>query len=101
MINDWIHRVKWLWQEDDATLRDPDSETSEMAWMRLFGERLPPKKIYQNQVYNLNSYWLDIYDGGDSDYLIDVNGQVFCSSYPGNNMIGILQGPGVLIAQKI
>jgi hypothetical protein len=77
----------------------PYEDTAERAWQKLFGDPLPRMMIYvdpssTDHAYAPNPHWIAHHDGGDAVYLLDADGRVYCSSYPGNQAIGRLGGPG-------
>ena len=63
-----------LWREDEATTQDPDHETLDMAYKRLFGEPFDRTRARHE-------------DHGDHDKYFMPNGVVVTTSYPGNNSI--------------
>lgn len=64
-----------LWVEDDVTTHDPDHEDLDLAWIRLFAERLD----------TANATRVD--DGGDAMLYTMPNGAIAISSYRGGSSI--------------
>lgn len=74
----WIDRAKLrrVWCEDDATYMLEDHEDLRDAWRRLYGEPYPGKKAA-----------VEVFDGGDCDWILYPGGRVALSSFPGNSEI--------------
>ncbi len=73
----WTKDVEWLWTQDDAIHHE---DTVSRAWRRLFGGEIP------------RGGWVRTVDGGDAWIMVDAIGRVYCSSYPGENQLGVLRG---------
>lgn len=77
--------VQWLWEQDDVCYHE---DTVERAWKRLFDEPLPRCR---------SEAWVRRLDFGDHEYRILADGRVLCASYPGENSIGVIARPMLLL----
>lgn len=79
----WMSRVVVIWEEDDATLNDPDAEKAYQAWDRLF---CGP---YSNFYAWSRRETVATFDAGDVGYELCRGGHVLISGIDGHQ-IGVL-----------
>lgn len=70
-----MNHGKAIWTEDDCTIHDPDHETLDMAWKRLFG----------TEWVGAEAILVD--DHGDGCEHLMPNGYVVWASWPGASAI--------------